>query len=174
MRNFCIRKGNDIYYFAEIEFYYHSEKHKDIKDNGKDTNVYLRTANVGEWFTHLSGVDIAFESDGKQKYGGILIRSLYNADDEKKSVFGPLKTMIMLFNHTGFDEHDYSKRPFIIPKEGSYIPDVQATTRFNIQGDAKYRFFDGNPAIKWRNTNQNNGAISYYSAKPQNQPSMEN
>jgi len=95
-----IRKGDTVYDFLEIEFYYYSDSHKDVIS-------YPRTSEAGKWFFHQSGVDITFESkctfDYKQQkevdlilkgkipkgnfYGGILIRSLLKNGTDK--ITGP-------------------------------------------------------------------------------------
>ena len=53
--NHHIQKGDVLYDFLEIEFYYYSREHRDII-------TYPRTANAGEWFFHMSGVDITFKA----------------------------------------------------------------------------------------------------------------
>lgn len=76
---------NDIehlYKFAEVEFYY-------CKRGGLDDEIfrctYPRTSEAGKFLWHYSGVDICFESNSDIKdyyFGGILIRSLIDENDE--------------------------------------------------------------------------------------------
>lgn len=88
--NFCIKCGNDLFYFAEIEFYYYdSEKYLQNKDLYKWQKVtYVRNnKNVGDFLYHLSGIDICFASSFNNEnaiFGGILIRSI--KDKEGKVV----------------------------------------------------------------------------------------
>jgi hypothetical protein len=97
-----IRKGDAVYDFLEIEFYYYA-------DSNKDVIFYPRTSEAGKWFFHQSGVDITFESKCTFDYtkqsevdrvlregipegnfhGGILIRSLLKTtkgNEEKPEV----------------------------------------------------------------------------------------
>jgi hypothetical protein len=88
-----IQKGDKVYDFIEIEFYYYSKSHP-------DTTTYKRDTEVAQWFTHLSGMDIAFKTEAEKEekqYGGILVRSIM--ESPAASVYGPLKTMIHLFNY---------------------------------------------------------------------------
>ena len=84
--NFCIKCGNDVYYFAEIEFYYYdSKKYLQDKDLYKWQKVtYVRNnKNVGDFLYHLSGIDICFTSSFNNDcaiFGGILIRSIKDKD----------------------------------------------------------------------------------------------
>ena len=75
-----IIKGEKTYDFLEIEFYFYSNNHP-------DTTTYKRNMPAGLWHTHLSGVDITFESNDDY-YGGVLIRSII--DHENKVINGPL------------------------------------------------------------------------------------
>ena len=72
--NYGIKCGNKIFRFAEIEFYYYNKKEK--WQDKWNTATYYRDKNAGELFFHYSGVDICFQSDSENEFGGILIRSL--------------------------------------------------------------------------------------------------
>lgn len=61
-QDFHIEKGGVCYDFLEIEFYFFS-------DNHPDTTTYPRNTEAGEWFFHLSGLDIAFKSKKKHEKG---------------------------------------------------------------------------------------------------------
>lgn len=103
-RNHHIQKGDVRYDFLEIEFYYYSREHRDIV-------TYPRTANVGECFFHMSGVDITFKSESEYRkepsskvaegdfFGGILIRSLLRHEKGiSKIITGPYNCMDDLFD----------------------------------------------------------------------------
>ena len=89
-----IIKGEKTYDFLEIEFYFYSNNHP-------DTTTYKRNMPAGQWHTHLSGVDITFESNDDY-YGGVLIRSII--DHENKVINGPLCTLIELFDNIDRDD----------------------------------------------------------------------
>ena len=91
LKKVAIKKGNDLYYITDIEFYWFSNSHRDII-------TYPRNTKAGEWFFHMSGVDIAFESWVKTekawlydkniltpdaKFGGVLIRGIKPVTDGK-------------------------------------------------------------------------------------------
>ncbi len=84
--NFCIKCGDDLFYFAEIEFYYYDSKmylqNKDLYKWQKVTYV-RNNKNVGDFLYHLSGIDICFASSFNNDnaiFGGILIRSIKNKE----------------------------------------------------------------------------------------------
>ncbi len=87
IHNFFIQCGEKNYYFAEIEFYYYDKNNYNQKWNWE---TYPRTnKEAGDLFFHYSGVDICFDSSFDEgKFGGILIRSLYDVT-EKKYITGP-------------------------------------------------------------------------------------
>ncbi len=96
MRNYCIASGDEIFYLAEVEFYYF-EKDKWCDDWNHVT--YARDGyGAGALFYHLSGIDICFESDCvKGVFGGILIRSILNKN-ESNIITGPLKCKDVILN----------------------------------------------------------------------------
>lgn len=101
---FNIMKGDYIYDFLEIEFYFYNQHHK-------DEITYPRLTERGLWYFHPSGVDITFESD-KNHFGGILIRSLLKSDKQNNAleiITGPLKCEYELFDKidiSGIDEYN--------------------------------------------------------------------
>lgn len=103
MGEFRILKGDAYYQIAEIEFYYYSSQHPDII-------TYPREGLEKKWFFHQSGVDITIKSD-KEKYGGILIRSIIRQKDGKR-ICGPQKCVDELFNFIDIQGKDLS----IIPR----------------------------------------------------------
>ena len=87
IHNFYIKCGRKNYFFAEIEFYYYD---RDNFNQEWNRETYPRTdKKAGDLFFHYSGCDICFDSDfEKGKFGGILIRSLYDKT-ENRYITGP-------------------------------------------------------------------------------------
>lgn len=123
------------YYITDIEFYLYCDEHP-------DNITYKRKCDAGEWYLHLSGVDIAFKSENmefeqetKDKnikwtkenlfYGGILIRGIETKDEKTlngKYLNGhPMLVCYELFNKTNmYDspilEEDDSRLAFGLDK----------------------------------------------------------
>ncbi|KIM12745.1 MAG: hypothetical protein KU37_02395 [Sulfuricurvum sp. PC08-66] len=89
INNYVLKVNDDIYDFCEIELYYYK------KEKHEDCGVLKRDKLAGDIFFHRYGIDICFDSNGTDEYGGILIRSL-KKDDEY--IFGPLKCSLTLLN----------------------------------------------------------------------------
>jgi hypothetical protein len=109
LRDYCIQKGNLRYDILEIEFYYFDKNHPDII-------TYPRDAESGDWFLHLSGVDLCFKSSivrcfnedciepnnngkidpQKSYFGGVLIRAIRRQNDGAMFL-GPWNTCDELF-----------------------------------------------------------------------------
>ena len=53
--NYCIKKGDETYYFTSLEFYFCHNNHFDMI-------TYPRNTEAGQWFFHQSGVDLTFKS----------------------------------------------------------------------------------------------------------------
>lgn len=140
-----IIKGEKTYGFLEIEFYYYSHNHP-------DTTTYKRNMPSGQWHTHLSGIDITFESNNEY-YGGILIRSII--DNEGNVINGPLCTLFELFDNIDIDGSNINI-PRIRKKERSETIHIEATTRFNINSgeykDCYYRYYNASKEIKWKSS----------------------
>ena len=95
-----IRKGNELYYFREIEFYYYDPLYDDMRSGEKRRITYERTCRPGLWFFLSSGVDLTFESDKDLGYGGgILIREIEKAGTVD-IVSGPKRCEWELFDET--------------------------------------------------------------------------
>lgn len=143
LMNKCVVKvGTRKFRMGEIEFYLFSEKHNDII-------AYPRTnMDGGEWFFHASGVDICFnsqckqDSDGifkldekKDKFGGILIRSIVELDDHLKpigkAVVGPIKSMDVLFKKIDAFDREKSREQIAVIVEEKNLTEavVESTTR---------------------------------------------
>jgi len=88
--------NGELFLPIEIEFYYYSEHHKDMK-------TLKRTSKVGDLFFHDYGIDLCFESDGKNQYGGILLRSIKSIADEN-FINGPLKVTQAIMNKIKVNE----------------------------------------------------------------------
>jgi hypothetical protein len=93
--NYHIQKGDNEYYFMNLEFYFFNKGHQDII-------TYPRHLTEGKWFFHSSGVDLTLNSQlvSKNKkeidantdfFGGILIREIVrkNKSGELKKFIGP-------------------------------------------------------------------------------------
>lgn len=89
----AVKKGGDLYLFADVEFYYYNRNHRDII-------THARNCEAMQWYVNdFGGIDLSFKSEtpvvceagNKKKYkvrpelnensyfGGILIRELRNA-----------------------------------------------------------------------------------------------
>lgn len=95
-QDFHIEKEGVRYDFLEVEFYFYSKEHPDFI-------TYPRKTEAGEWFFHMSGVDISFESkeegDGKEvAFGGILVRSILKEGEKEQVIAGPYKCVDELFD----------------------------------------------------------------------------
>ena len=123
MSNFVIEKGDCIYEFADIEFYYYSPLHKDI-------TTYPRHMEAGRFFFHNSGVDVTFQSvkylDEKElidpeisEFGGILIKGLNKREKDGKltKIIGPLKCVEALWDEFNALERDEREYPVIVYRE---------------------------------------------------------
>ena len=150
--NCHIRKGANAYQILEIEFYF-------CNDNHPDRVVYPRTETEGRWFLHESGVDITFNSNEKQNFGGgILIRSIMN-EDTKECIFGPRKCLWELFDNEALSPNTIY--PYIEPKHTpSYSQQIKKRERYHVKGDfgaKEYRYYIAGilaknyPASPWKN-----------------------
>lgn len=143
INGFQIRKGEILYSFAEIEFYYYGEDQKDV-------HTYIRKCIGMDWFFHYSGIDIAFETKYDSKwvpcqFGGVLIRSIIkHVDGEKEEIIaGPLRCQQELFN--GIRE-----LPTIVEKTARTCHQVGNNLRYGINGDTfEYRYFIIDDDFNW-------------------------
>ena len=100
--NFHIQKGDQEYYFSNLEFYFCNQYHLDII-------TYPRQLPEGKWFFHQSGFDLTFASkyeidnEGKINtekefyFGGILIREVIKKSS-CKTFNGPYKCEWEIFD----------------------------------------------------------------------------
>ena len=104
--DFAIQKGDTVYLFKEIEFYFYNKNHRDII-------TYPRSSKPLCWYDNrFGGIDLNFKSniecreskkynlDDNAYFGGILIRQLVcvNEAGSSKILSGPLKCA-ELFKH---------------------------------------------------------------------------
>ena len=157
--NFYIHCGERKYYFVEVEFYYY-DKYEFLKNQERYKwfrVTYSRTNNsVGDFFYHLSGFDICFNShydENDARFGGILVRSI--KDEKGVLTTGPLTCKDLILNSCSNE----------MPKLKPYKPEVEiipeATIRSlgtedmsnKIDGNLRLCFYDG--SIKdWKPTKQ--------------------
>ncbi len=141
-REYELVVNNAVYDFSEVEFYYHSNNHKDPyvhKDNMQLTN--------GQWYFHGSGIDITF-GEKRDIYGGILIRGIKKIKPSTKFYSGPLVVAKEIFQQLGsieFGDHKIGLRK----KEVARVitNDFGQSTRINLPNkkendfrNKKYRF----------------------------------
>lgn len=147
--HFYIKCCKKEYYFAEIEFYYYN-KEKYIKDQEQNKwcrVTYPRTGySVGDFFFHLSGFDICFNSHYDEKvaiFGGILIRSI--KDNTGIVTTGPLTCKDLILNSCGNEMpklDTYTAEVEIIPE-----PTIRSLGKEDmnnrIDGNLNLCFYDG-------------------------------
>ncbi|UII19649.1 hypothetical protein [Fulvivirga ligni] len=81
------------YRLVEIEFYFNCEQHR-------DSSTHEHNLDAWQWRFHNSGLDITlWESDNREGYGGILIRSIKSLDGNFTN--GPRKVVSQLFRDQG-------------------------------------------------------------------------
>lgn len=164
-----IKKGDSTYDFLEIEFYYFDKEHLDYI-------TYPRTTSKGNWFFHLSGMDLSFESScvenfdktkeaGDNFFGGILIRGLVK--DGNNAIIGPLNSYWELFdifsafeanpNELPIIEHKTVENQFEIFKTQRWIDIKEEKAKVRFKGIYKsfedhlpklYRYFIKYPIVE--------------------------
>lgn len=129
--NYCINCDGTEYYFAEIEFYYWNKGKWDEKWNRV---TYPRDGyEAGSLFYHLSGFDICFDSSyKKEKFGGILVRSVMNENNEV--ITGPLTCKDKILNTCGKRNMPLLEK---ITKKRDWQPQVEQTNRMLGKEDMK-------------------------------------
>lgn len=127
INNFYIKCDNKNYYFAEIEFYYYD---RDFYNQEWNEKTYPRTnKKAGQLFFHYSGVDICFDSEfDKGKFGGILIRSLYD-ETTKRFIMGPLLCVNEMLNACS----GKNVMPQIINNDKINMCEIGKTERYGIR-----------------------------------------
>lgn len=128
------------YRILEIEFYFRNKNHND------DVTI-PRTAVEGMWWLHEWGVDISFNSNGKDYYGGILIRSilpLEGNDNEGEIICGPRNCCWELFYSSALEQNTTPQ--IIVNEEQNNYPGELGETKRYITGkrqgiNGNYRFY---------------------------------
>lgn len=116
MGNYCIESKGNKYFINEIEFYFYGDNYDDLRTNKKSTVTYARNSKAGCWYIHNYGVDVTFESNKKQNYGGgILIRTV---EDKDNHVFdGPVKCVNEIWEEAVSVFDRAAPNPVIIPEK---------------------------------------------------------
>ena len=124
--SFAIQKGETMYLFKEIEFYFYNKNHRDII-------TYPRSSKPLCWYNNrFGGIDLNFESniecreskkydlDDTAYFGGILIRQLVcvNEVGNVKVLCGPLKCA-ELFKHN--DTTSSSNEPHLVKYDNGIV-----------------------------------------------------
>lgn len=89
--NYGIKVNDTFFRISEIEFYYFDQVHPD-----KYARKHTRAA--GEWLFHRRGLELTL-AGGTKRYGGILIRGIYNANGQY--INGPYPVIYELFKSIG-------------------------------------------------------------------------
>lgn len=137
MGNYCIESKGNKYFINEIEFYFYGDNYDDLRTNKKSTVTYSRNAKAGCWYIHDYGVDLTFESNEKQKFGGgILIRTV---EDIEKNVFdGPVKCVNEMWEEAVSAFKTTAPNPVIIPRKRDIELD-EPTLRISVGKDDLYK-----------------------------------
>ncbi len=130
-QDFHIEKEGVRYDFLEVEFYFYSEKHPDFI-------TYPRNTKAGEWFFHMSGVDISFESKKEEREGkevavfggGILVRSILKKEKETQVIAGPYKCMDELFDKFDALGTNLENFPILKPNEKMSKEEIKSCVRW--------------------------------------------
>ncbi|MDL2276983.1 hypothetical protein LJC57_00145 [Parabacteroides sp. OttesenSCG-928-G07] len=158
-QEYRIKKGEVLYDFLQIEFYYYTKGHEDVI-------TYPRTTDAGKWFFHSSGVDLTFLSECKNPdflkseevndnyFGGILIQAIRKKDEKGvvSDIIGPQKTTWELFDCFDAFEMKREEFPLIVSKtkEEKELERRKRKITFNKNDEkeilkAKQRFDKGYP-----------------------------
>ena len=144
--NYKISANKQEYDIVDIEFYYDSPEPELHSDNFIYTKT-IRNLTTGNWFFHLSGVDLTFGIGEKNIRGGILIRAIRKHHcriDEKPYIIGSWRTMLELLNNFSPIQNQGILELQLVPKiRGEHIV-PQSLVRKGIPRkvgfDRKYRF----------------------------------
>lgn len=164
--DYSIKCGDKTFRLAEIEFYYYK---KGVWESEWNTTTYYREEkDAGKLFFHYSGVDICFQSD-KNEFGGILIRSLIEVDNNGKYMAlhtGPLFCANLMLNSC-------EKELPIIKNDHSLDYDdktIKSDLRFGVNKEAQefekemnmelcffvtqYQYNDNNTPLNWQEASE--------------------
>ena len=129
-QDFHIEKEGVRYDFLEVEFYFYNEKHPDFI-------TYPRNTKAGEWFFHMSGVDISFKSEKEEREGkevavfggGILVRSILK-EGEKTPITGSYKCVDELFDKFDAFGSNLENFPILKPNEKMSKEEIKSCVRW--------------------------------------------
>lgn len=151
--NYCIKCGDTVFRFAEIEFYYYDQTWFNKEWNEV---TYPRICEAGDIYYHLSGMDICFKSnlpnDFKKKKigtgGGILIRSIWEKADKgnKNITVGPLTCVNKILNAC----------------KGKQMPKLEKlpiSEQINLEPEAIYRYLGKNDFNNISNSTNKDGKL---------------
>ena len=147
----AIKAGKKTYTFIEVEFYYYNKN--GIFQGPLYSCTYPRSRDAGQFFWHLSGMDICFESKEKEGYfGGILIRSLKKNNEE--IIAGPMRCSDEILNSCE------KELPTLVDHKSNSGLKFETTIRYGIeadknQGDSPMEFRYFIPQDKWTRTKNN-------------------
>ena len=143
--DYCISANKLEYDILEVEFYY-----DDDTSDHKDLFIYKKTdknLKTGNWFFHLSGVDLTFGDPSKGTRGGILIRAIKrrHMETEKPNYFiGPLRTMLEILNNILPVMENGDLKLQLVPKKQNITYSPERMKRKGLPEkkgfDKKYRF----------------------------------
>ena len=117
--------NKEVYTITELEFYYHSQGHEDPY-----VHQHAHQLSIAKWYFHGSGLDITI-GNGKDIYGGILIRGVKNS--QGTYIDGPLNVVTNIFHSIGsvnYAQHDIGIKPIAEPKSNKLIA---KSTRVNLK-----------------------------------------
>lgn len=173
--------GSKRYQLLEIEFYFHtSDLHPDPYSHFSQypKSVKQKQSIIGSWYFHRftgmknythtrRGVDLTFGNGEQHRYGGILIRTIKQMD-ENKVVSGPSRVVAELIAAVNSPEHieriafdterqlafDQKSMLHLEPLDRPFADDIYCSRRFGL-GDKNpeyrekhYRFFTDVSAIR--------------------------
>lgn len=133
MTKYAIRKGDELFRFTDIEFYYYNSCMDDRREDGTTRQVtYPRTTPPGHWFFHSSGMDLTFGSKKEEGYGGgILIRGIRN--EVGCEICGSLKCYWALFDENMSAYQEVVSAPHIVPAPSFELCTIVRKSRHNIK-----------------------------------------
>ncbi len=104
VKNYGIRINGQVFQFAELEMYFHSEAHPD-----NSTHKHERQLEKDSWYFHRrgssylggprKGLDLTFGDKDKNHYFGVLIRAITSVDEDKY-IYGPSLTVDFILEQT--------------------------------------------------------------------------
>lgn len=150
MNYLCLTVADQQYRIIETEIYYFDA------DNHPDPYVHCAEEQLeaGNWYFNGAGLDITFGDDGKNIYGGILIRGIKKLGnvEEPRYFSGPSNVLKEIFSNIGNIEssqtriclqdmnHDNNTEEEMIPIQSFRIGLTKKETDTENYAEAKYRY----------------------------------